>query len=111
MIFAGYLEKHLSRFIDNFIYEEEDILETTASTNHNVSHSNNDSSIKMRRIQTKEGKNAVIEAIQYLKSIPTSSFPLFQSNMWLATAALDHVKDIGPLGSVEHAVSVFSCFE
>ncbi len=85
-IYLDYFEKHLKNFVDDYIYEE-------------------DYNGAKRRIQTKEGKNAVIEAIQYVKSLTNNSLPILQNNVNLVKAALDHCKDIGASGSTEHVGS------
>jgi hypothetical protein len=95
-----HLERHLKKFVDSSIYEEI-VVVTGDKTNREVK----------RRIQTKEGKTAVNEAIQYMKTITPDTLPILQSNVFLAKAALAHVSDIGATGSVEHVVSILlSCY-
>ena len=108
---TNYLEKHLKKFVDDFIYEEDVLILTTSALNPNINtNTNNNTSsnttIEKRKIQTKEGKTAVFEAIQYMKQLPSPcTLPLLHSNKYLILASMDHCRDIGPRGSVEHAVS------
>ena len=109
---ADYLDKHLARFIDDMVYEED----ITVYANGNAAKSkNSDGTIATktvrRRLKTKEGRMAVIEAIQYMKGIPAGTIPLLQSSSYLAQAALNHALDIGKTGSTEHTVSYFASKE
>jgi hypothetical protein len=84
--FLKYLESHLSTFDDNYIF---------ARTLPNGS---------AQRIQTREGKAAVVEAIDCLRS--ASSLPPLKWSNLLAKAAREHAVDIGSSGSTSHTVSL-----
>jgi uncharacterized protein YkwD len=74
--FIGYLERCLGRFRGNILYAEDG----------------------RSFIETKEGKIAYIEAIEYLRQ--QKSMKAFTWNEKLAKAAKIHVEDIGPKGVV-----------
>lgn len=83
--FLKCLESHLSTFEDNYIF-------TRTLPNGSA-----------QRIQTREGKAAVVEAIDFLRSA-SSLPPLTWSNL-LAKAAREHAQDIGSSGSTSHTGS------
>ena len=79
------LESHLLTFEDNLIFSR--TLPDGSS----------------ERIQTREGKSAVIEAIDCLRS--SSPLPPMKWSNLLVKAAKDHAADIGSSGSTSHTVS------
>lgn len=103
---TNFLEKHLNKFVDEFIYEEDVVILASSALNPNSKPGpDGNTVIEKRKVQSKEGKAAVHEAIQFMKKLPSPSpFPLITSSKALVKASLDHCQDIGPNGSVEHAV-------
>jgi uncharacterized protein YkwD len=75
--YATYLEKRLKDFVGNLTYRMEG-----------------------QRIISKEGKKAVQEAIDFLKTVQPVG--RIEESAGLARAARDHVEDIGPAGLVGH---------
>lgn len=83
-----YLEPHLKRFVDDFVYTTTD--EDAESIQQNV--------------RTTEGRLAVIEAIGFCKQhAKLDPKPPLTPAISLTRAAQDHVDDIGSTGSTEHA--------
>lgn len=85
-----HLEPHLKRFVDDSVYEEEIV--------------GTDGSKQLQRIRTREGKTAVLEAIEYCKDKSKSGVSLhgLKPCSYLVDASLAHCQDIGPKGSLEH---------
>lgn len=83
-----YLEPHLKRFIDEYVYRTTDP----------------DAESIQQNVRTTEGRMAVIEAIGFCKQhAKLEPKPPLQYIPWLAHASQDHVNDIGITGSIEHA--------
>lgn len=75
--YAGFLEQHRKRFVDDKVYK-------AAGS----------------RIMTQEGRSAVDEAIEFLKKAkPVGALTMSKG---LSKAAADHVRDIGKSGATSH---------